>query len=217
MEAVVLPGRNQRLTYAGWFSIPQIVNNTSPSSREISRLGLALPCEYSRIARGVSEPVYEGTAPWIYYSMGANVIWRRSGRVSRASRLSRAQIREPRLVIQLARYCPMILDRPPIHRFNAVKHVPRTLAPAIPPHRWSCDGIRWQMTRGTIDLFQPNRFDSTARNVIDPEEVDMGLCLREIKSFAPLTELSYQFLYTFCSIQNLHNKKCTLFFSHFYF
>lgn len=31
------------------------------------------------------------------------------------------------------------------------------------------------MTRGTIDLFQPNRFDSTAGNVIDPEEVDMRL------------------------------------------
>lgn len=74
----------------GRFSIPQIVNNTSPSLREISRLGLALPCEYSRIARGVSEPVYEGTAPGIYYSMGANVIWRRSGRDYRARRLSRA-------------------------------------------------------------------------------------------------------------------------------
>lgn len=192
MEAVVLPCRNQRLTYAGRFSIPQIVNNTSPSSRKISRLGLALPCEYSRIARGVSEPVYEGTAPWIYYSMGANVIWRRSGRVSRASRLSRAQIREPRLVIQLARYCPMILDRPPIHRFNAVKHVPRTVPsrPRFPRTDEAATGYDDKWREGTIDLFQPNRFDSTAGNVIDPEEVDMGLCLRETKSFAPLTELS---------------------------
>lgn len=134
------PGRNQRFTYAGRFSIPQIVNNTSPSSREISRLGLALPCEYSRIPRGVSEPVYEGTAPWIYYSMGANVIWRRSGRVSRASALIAREDKRAPLVIQLARYCPMILDRPPIHRFNAVEHVPRVRTPAL----------RWRLRRDTM-------------------------------------------------------------------
>lgn len=40
------------------------------------------------------------------------------------------------------------------------------------------------MMRGTIGLFQPNRFDSTAGNVIDPEEVDMRLCLQKVKSFA---------------------------------
>lgn len=84
----------------------------------------------------------------------------------------------------------MILDRPPIHRFNAVEHVPRTVSPHPlplnpPPLAAECDGIRWQMTRGTIDLFQPNRFDSTAGNVIDPEEVDMRLCSREVKPFAP--------------------------------
>jgi len=63
----------------GRFSIPQIVNNTSPSSREISRPGFALPCEYSRTARGVSETPFTRVrsplpSPWIYYSIGANVI-----------------------------------------------------------------------------------------------------------------------------------------------
>jgi len=33
------------------------------------------------------------------------------------------------------------------------------------------------MMRGTIDLFQTNRFDSAAANVIDPEEVDTGRLL----------------------------------------
>lgn len=35
-------------------------------------------------------------------------------------RLSFLEIRRSPLVIQLARHCPMILDRPPIHRFNAI-------------------------------------------------------------------------------------------------
>lgn len=39
--------------------------------------------------------------------------------------------KEAPLVIQLARHCPMILDRPPIHRFNAIE--PRASHPSVPP------------------------------------------------------------------------------------
>lgn len=58
----------------------------------------------------------------------------------RAALIARRDKSTP-LVIQLARYCPMILDRPPIHRFNAGRarapgHVP-PLAPlrrvSLPP------------------------------------------------------------------------------------
>lgn len=44
-------------------------------------------------------------------------------------RLSFHEIRRPPLVIQLARHCPMILDRPPIHRFNAIHATCDNLSP----------------------------------------------------------------------------------------
>lgn len=37
----------------------------------------------------------------------------------------------PPLVIQLARHCPMILDRPPIHRFNAIDATCVTTPPFV--------------------------------------------------------------------------------------
>lgn len=47
-----------------------------------------------------------------------------------SSCLSFLEIRRPPLVIQLARHCPMISDRPPIHRFNAIE--PRVAPPFRP-------------------------------------------------------------------------------------
>lgn len=66
--------------------------------------------------------------------------------LSRAALIARADKRAP-LVIQLARYCPMILDHPPIHRFNAVEHVPRVGIP-LPPF------LLLPRTRGSL-LFPP--------------------------------------------------------------
>lgn len=73
------------------------------------------------------------------------------------------------------------------------------------------------MTRGTIDLFQPNRFDSTEGNVIDPEEVDMGLSLREIKFFVALTKLSYRFFSHYVILHDIKFMKTAFSFSLFIF
>jgi len=53
---------------------------------------------------------------------------------ARAALIARSDKRAP-LVIQLARYCPMILDRPPIHRFNAARARARAPLPPSPSAR----------------------------------------------------------------------------------
>ena len=119
------------------FPIGQIVNNASPLvAREISRSARHYHVNIAStvVPEGEREstPFNRVDTPSIHYSMGANVIWRRSGGFVR-ERLSCDEIRRSPLVIQLARHCPMILDRPPIHRFNAVeRHVWQT-PPLCPP------------------------------------------------------------------------------------
>jgi len=66
----------------------------------------------------------------------------------RAALIARADKRAP-LVIQLARYCPMILDRPPIHRFNAALArapscaSPFAFPPSVPPRPRAAVPPRW--------------------------------------------------------------------------
>lgn len=88
-------------------------------------------------------------------------------RVARAALIARADKRAP-LVIQLARYCPMILDRPPIHRFNAVEHVPGTVSPHPPTAPPRCPPLvevatgyddKWREGRS----ISPNLADSIPR------------------------------------------------------